>query len=125
MKEDDDEEEEMEGQRKDEEDIQDKLVVQEGMIVKFVLVPVITFSVPASRFFPARRSLKPHCTKIQDHELSSDSRGTRSPATRHTALFARTVQPLWQELFKKVQPVLTHVGGPWSQPYLQNTARPA
>ena len=65
MKEDDDEEEEMEGQRKDEEDIQDSLVVQEGMIVKFVLVPVITFAVPASRFFPARRSLKPHCTDTQ------------------------------------------------------------
>ena len=37
-KEDDDEEEKIEGKRRDEEDIQDSLVVQEGMIVKFPLV---------------------------------------------------------------------------------------
>ena len=41
----------MEGKRRDEEDIQDSLVVQEGMIVKFPLVPVATFAAPASRFF--------------------------------------------------------------------------
>ena len=58
-KEDDDEEEEMEGKRKDEEDLQDSLVVEAGMLVKFSLVlfaflpsPVA----PASRFFPPRRS---------------------------------------------------------------------
>ena len=45
----DDDEEEMEGKRRDEEDMQDSLVVEEGMIVKFP-------SVPDSRFFPARRS---------------------------------------------------------------------
>ena len=41
----------MEGKRRDEEDIQDSLVVQEGMIVRFPLVPVATFAAPASRFF--------------------------------------------------------------------------
>ena len=30
-------------------------VVQEGMVVKFPLVPVATFSATASIFFPARR----------------------------------------------------------------------
>ena len=30
------------------------------------------------------------------------SSGTRSPATCQPALFARTVQPLWQELLQKV-----------------------
>ena len=46
----------MEGKRRDEKDIQDNLVVKEGMIVKFPLVPFATFAACASRFFPARRS---------------------------------------------------------------------
>ena len=54
--EDDDDDEEMKGKRKDEKDIQDSLVVQEGMIVKFPLVLVATFAPPASRFFQARIS---------------------------------------------------------------------
>ena len=55
--EDDEEEDEMVWKRRDEEDIQNSLVVQEGMLVKFPLVPVATFSAPALRFFsPARRS---------------------------------------------------------------------
>ena len=53
---DDDDEEEMEGKRRDEEDMQDSLVVAEGMIVKFPLVAIATFAVPDSRFFSARRS---------------------------------------------------------------------
>ena len=40
-----------------------------------------------------------------------------------TLSFSRTVQPLCQELVTKVQPVLTHVGCPRSQPSLKNTAR--
>ena len=43
----------MEGERRDEENIKDSLVVKEGKIVKFPLVPVATFAAPASRFFPA------------------------------------------------------------------------
>ena len=53
--EDDDNEEEVKGRRRYEEDMQDSLVVEEGMIVKFPLVRVATFAVPASRFSPARR----------------------------------------------------------------------
>ena len=41
-KEDDDDEEEIEGKGRDEEDIQDSLVVEEGMIVKFTLFPFAT-----------------------------------------------------------------------------------
>ena len=41
----------MEGKRRDDEDMQDSLVVEEGMIVKFLLVPFATFSNPASIFF--------------------------------------------------------------------------
>ena len=40
-KEDDDEEEEIEGKRRDEEDMQDSLVMEKGMIVKF---PVVFFT---------------------------------------------------------------------------------
>ena len=55
-KEDGDDEEEREGKRRAEEDMQDSLVVEEGMVVKFPLVPVVIFSAPSSSFFPARRS---------------------------------------------------------------------
>ena len=47
----------MEGKRRDEEDIQEILVVQEDLIIKFPLVPVANFAAFASKFFPpARRS---------------------------------------------------------------------
>ena len=55
-KEDDDDEEEMEWKRRDEEDMQDSLVLEKGMLVKFPLVNFTSFAAPASRFFPARRS---------------------------------------------------------------------
>ena len=45
-KEDDDDKEEMEGKRKDGEDMQDSLVVEESMIVKFPLVPFATCLLP-------------------------------------------------------------------------------
>ena len=45
-KEDDDDEDEMEGKRRDDKDMQDSLVVQEGMIVKFPLVPFSTCLLP-------------------------------------------------------------------------------
>ena len=45
----------MEGKRWHEENIQDSLVVQEGMIVKFPLVPVATFAAPVSRFFSSSK----------------------------------------------------------------------
>ena len=41
-KEDEYEEEEIEGKRRDEEDMQDSLVVDEGILVKFPLVPFAT-----------------------------------------------------------------------------------
>ena len=56
MKKDDDDEEEMEGKRRYGEDMQDSLVFEEGMIVKFPLVNFATFAAPAYRFFSARRS---------------------------------------------------------------------
>ena len=46
----------MEGKKRDEEDMQDSLVVEKGMVVRFPLVPVATFAAPASSFFPARRT---------------------------------------------------------------------
>ena len=42
--------------KRDEEDMQDSLVLEEGMIVKFPFVNIATFAAPASRFLPARRS---------------------------------------------------------------------
>ena len=51
-----DKEEEMEVNRRHEKEMQDILVVEEGMIVKFPMVPFATFSAPASRIFSPRRS---------------------------------------------------------------------
>ena len=39
-------------EKKKEDDVDE----EEGMIVKYPLVPVTTFKAPASRFFPARRN---------------------------------------------------------------------
>ena len=55
-KEDDDDVVKMEGKRRGEVDIQDSLVVLEGILVKFSLVPVATFAATVSRFLPARIS---------------------------------------------------------------------
>ena len=46
----------MEGKRRNEEDMQDSLVLEECMILKLPLVYFATFAAPASRFFPARQS---------------------------------------------------------------------
>ena len=46
----------MKGKRSDEEDIKDSMLLQEGMIVKILLVRVATFAASALRFFPARRT---------------------------------------------------------------------
>ena len=46
----------MEGKSRDEEDMQDSLVLEEGIILKFPLVYLATFAVAALRFFPAKRS---------------------------------------------------------------------
>ena len=43
---DDDHEEEMEGKKRDEEDMQDSLAVEEGMVVKLLLVPLATCLLP-------------------------------------------------------------------------------
>ena len=52
-KEDDDNDE---GERRDVENMQDSLVVEKVMLVKFPSVRVATFAPPDSRFSPARRS---------------------------------------------------------------------
>ena len=41
----------MEGKRRDAEDMLDSLMVEEGIMVKFSLVPFATFVAPASRLF--------------------------------------------------------------------------
>ena len=56
--EDDGNEEEVKGRRRDEEDFQDSRLVEESMIVTLSQVCIATFSAPASRFSPARKSLK-------------------------------------------------------------------
>ena len=43
--------EEMEGKRRDEEDMQDSLVVEEGMLFNFPFVPLPLVSFPCSSFY--------------------------------------------------------------------------
>ena len=56
-------EEEVEGKSKDEEEIQDGLVVEEVMMVNFSLVPFLLVSFPCSsccKIFPAKNKLSNH-----------------------------------------------------------------
>ena len=50
----DDDEKDMKGKGRDEEDMQESLVMVQGMMVKFPLVLVATFAAPASRFKVAK-----------------------------------------------------------------------
>ena len=57
------------GKRRDEEDIQDSLVVEEGMIVKFPLVPFATCLLPlqllCQGYFHQKEVKQPHCRDTQ------------------------------------------------------------
>ena len=68
-KENDDEWEEMDGKRKDEEDMKDSLVVEEGMIVKFPLVPFATCLLPLQLLlqgsFHQKKVKQPYCRYTQ------------------------------------------------------------
>ena len=74
-KEDDDYEEEMDGMRRDKEEIQDSLSVEEGMMVKFPFVLFATFLCPPSpaasdsRFVPPRRSKKEEIKTFYPNQL--------------------------------------------------------
>ena len=46
----------MEGKRRDAGVMLDRVVVEEGMMVKFPLVPFASFAAPALRFYPPRES---------------------------------------------------------------------
>ena len=53
----------MEGKRRDEEDMQDSLVVEEGRMVKFPLVPLPLFSLPCISYcmvISAKKKLNNH-----------------------------------------------------------------
>ena len=61
----------MDWKRRDEEDIHDSLVVQEGMIVKFLLVPVSTFSASSSRVFQQEENKKQHRIDTQRPNITN------------------------------------------------------
>ena len=98
--------------------MQDSLVVEEGMMVKILLI-----------IFFLLLQLLLQGSFHQDKVKQPHSRETQTPTIMNylplatLPFFARSVQSLWQELVKKVQAVLTHVGGPWRQPSLNNNAR--
>ena len=81
--------------------MEDSLVVEEGMLVKFPMDPLATcllhLQLLPQGYFHQEEVKQPHCRdpqKNQHDELTGASLGTRSPATYHPFLFARTVQPL-------------------------------
>ena len=64
----------MEGKRKDEEDIQNSLVVEEGRMVKFPLVPLplISFTcISCCKILSAKRKLNNHNEQTQHHAYSA------------------------------------------------------
>ena len=68
-KEDDDKEEEMEGKQRDDEDMQDSLMVEEGMIVKYLLVLfatcVLALQLLLQGSFHQEKVKQPHCRDTQ------------------------------------------------------------
>ena len=65
--------EEMEGKRRDEEDMQDSLVVEEGMMFNFPLVPLPLVSFPCSSCFEvlsAKKKLNNHIAEMQKDRAS-------------------------------------------------------
>ena len=130
--------EEMEGKRRDEEDMQDSLVVEEGMMFNFPLVPLPLVSFICSSCYnilSAKKKLNNHIVEMHKEPAScilclmlfkknlyigdrfvhfpssytcktwgtafgeeKASQGTISPATCRSALLARSVQLLWQEI---------------------------
>ena len=114
----------MKGIRKDEEEIQDDLVVEVVLMVNFPLVPFLLVSFPCSSCaddFPAKKKVNNHivemqkdptsCLKtiektsytaqFQEYHIIIYFRGTRSPGTCHPALPPGLVQPLSKKFFKK------------------------
>ena len=110
-KEDDDEEEEMDGTR-EEEDMQDSLVGEEGIMVKLSLVPFATCLLPLDLLlqgsFHQEEVKQPHLRDTQRPNLMNYVVPPEAPDHLTLATLPcliRTMQPLWQELLKKVQPV--------------------
>ena len=66
-------EEEMKGKRRDEEDMQDTLVVEEGMMVNFLLVPLPLVSFHCSscyKVLSAKKKLNNHIVEMQKDQAS-------------------------------------------------------
>ena len=63
----------MEGKRRDEEDLQDSLVVEEGMLVKFPLVPLATcllhLQLLPQGSFHQEKVKQPHCRETQRRNI--------------------------------------------------------
>ena len=90
--------------------------MEEGMLVKFPMVPFATclfhLQLLLQGPFHQEEVKQPHCRFTLRPNIMNDLGLLRNQLTRHPSLFGRTVQPLWQELLRKKQPVKTHVGGP-------------
>ena len=109
-KEGDNEEEEMDGTR-EEEGMQDSLVGEEGMMVKLSLVPFATCLLPLQLLqgsFHQEEVKQPHLRDTQRPNIMNYVVPPEAPDHLPLATLPcliRTMQPLWQELLKKVQPV--------------------
>ena len=92
----------------------DSLLVEEGKMVKFSLVPFGTFlhslQLLLQGYFHQEGVKQSHCRDTQ--RLNIRNCLVPTEANCHPVLFSKTVQLLLQELLKKVQPVQAHIGGP-------------
>ena len=108
MKEVDDKEEEMEGKRRDEEDIQESLVVEEGMIVNFPMVPLLLWQLLLQDSFQKEEIKQSHCRDTQRSNIMNYLVTIEAPD--HMPLASLPCLPEQcndcgkKKLFKKVQP---------------------
>ena len=86
--------------------MEDSLVVEEGMLVKFPSVPFATYPLHLQLLlqgsFHKKEVKQPHCRDTQRQRQNIMSYLGPPEALGHLPLttlpFARTVQPLWQEI---------------------------
>ena len=83
--------------------MEESLVVEEGMLVKLPLVPFATCLfylqlLLQSFVFHQKEVKQPHCRDTQRPNIMNYQGPPEAPDHLHPSLFARTVQPLRQEL---------------------------
>ena len=110
--------------------VEDSLVVEEGISVKFPLVPfamcLLLRQLLLQGFFHQEEIKHPHCRYTQRPKIMNDMGPPEPPADLPLATpscLPEQYNHCGKNFYKKKQPVQAYVGGPWSKPFHKNTAR--